>query len=105
MLRELLALIASGHSGTGESIARELGLRAPEVDDMLARLLSLGYVEDFASSCAPRCADGGGEKRAHCASCALCAVGMLASRAHVWILSPKGREALEAERAPARARP
>jgi hypothetical protein len=105
MLRELLALIASGHSGTGESIARELGLRAPEVDDMLARLQSLGYIEDFASSCASCCADDVGEKRGHCASCALCAVGMFASRAHVWILSPKGREALKAERDLAQARP
>ena len=56
MLRELLALIAAGHSGTSESIARELGLRAPEIDDMLARLLSLGYIEDMAASCASCCA-------------------------------------------------
>jgi hypothetical protein len=105
MLRELLALVASGQGGTRESIARELGLRAPEVDDMLSRLRSLGYIEDYASSCASCCAGGEAKKSAYCASCSMCAVGIFPSQAHVWILSPKGREALKAEQGGARARP
>jgi len=69
MLRELLALIAAGGRTSREDMARELGLRAPEVDDMLAKLLSLGYIEDLAAACSACYEDGGGKAFTGCASC------------------------------------
>jgi hypothetical protein len=93
MLRELLALIAAGHKGTSESIARDLGLRAPQIEDMLARLLALGYIEDLAASCA----DGPEGKSTGCAGCSLCA-GHVGPQAHVWALTPKGRDSLGTEK-------
>lgn len=99
MLRELLALIASGRGGTKESIARALGLRLPEIDEMLAHLVSLGYIEDFAA-CAASCtscgADGGEKKSSACAGCSMSAACNFGAKAHVWTLSAKGKEALTA---------
>jgi hypothetical protein len=88
MLRDLLALIASGRGGTKENIALTLGLRAAEVDEMFSRLLELGYIEDFAASCAS-CASCS-------ASCSMCAAGGFGAKAKVWALSAKGKEALRA---------
>jgi len=97
MLRELLELIASGQGGTVEGIARTLGLSASEIGDMLSRLRSLGYIEDFAASCASSCADGDEKKRSACASCSMSAACNFGSKAHVWVLSKKGKEALKGE--------
>jgi hypothetical protein len=96
MLRELLALIASGRGGTKENIARTLGLRTAEVDEMLSRLLELGYIEDFAASCVSCCEDKGEKRRSFCASCSMCAAGGFGAKAKVWALSAKGKEALKA---------
>jgi DNA-binding Lrp family transcriptional regulator len=95
MLRELLELIASGRGGTVEGIARALGLSASEIGDMLSRLRSLGYIEDFAASCASSCADGDEKKRSACAGCSMSAACNFGAKAHVWILSEKGKAALK----------
>jgi hypothetical protein len=94
MLRELLERIASARGGTKENVARELGLGPAEIDDMIARLLSLGYIEDMASPCSS-CSDGEeGGARSPCASCSMCSAGALGPKARVWALSAKGRAAL-----------
>ena len=100
MLRELLALIASGQGGTVEGIARTRGLSAAEIGDMLSRLRSLGYIEDFAATCASSCTDDGEKKRSACAGCSMSAACNFGAKAHVWVLSPKGKTALKGEGAP-----
>ncbi len=81
MLKRLLALLADGQTWSNESLARALGVPSPMVDDLLARLVSEGYLScasigmsDACSGCAwrsPACSE--------------------ASRPAVWQLTDKAR--------------
>jgi hypothetical protein len=95
MLRELLALIASGGRHSPESAALALGLGRAEVEDMLTRLCALGYLEELSAAMAASCADS---ERKSCAGCAACPLGagcFKASQNRVWSLTPKGLESLK----------
>jgi hypothetical protein len=95
MLREILVLLASGTVRSPDAIALELGLSESEMDDMLTRLCSLGYVEEFSSAMASSCRD---DSLKACAGCAGCSAGACfpASKSRLWALSPKGRKSLSA---------
>jgi hypothetical protein len=95
MLREILALLAAGKAFTPEGIAHELGIKRPELEEMLNRLCSLGYVEEFSSAMASTCRDDGPKA---CAGCAGCSAGgcFPAAKSRLWALSPKGRKSLNA---------
>ena len=45
MMRSLLALLDSGGPMTRGAMAESLGVGLPELDDMIDRLIALGYVE------------------------------------------------------------
>lgn len=92
MMRKLLALIAAGGSGTRESMAHTLGLRIAEIDDMLERLASLGFIDEIKTSCSS-CSEGAGTCAA-CASCASCAERHFSAQARIWAVSAKGRNAM-----------
>jgi hypothetical protein len=97
MLRELLGLMAAGGMHTPESLARDLGLGRAEIEEMLERLCSLGYLEELSASLASSCGDTERKGRG-CAGCSGCALGsgcLEASKNRVWALSRKGREALK----------
>ena len=91
MLRELLALVASGGLSTVDGLARGLGALPSEVADMLAKLEELGYLEDAAAGLESPCPRGS----AGCAGCAFS--GSCAEEgARVWTLTEKGRRAASA---------
>lgn len=101
MLRELLTLLAKGPRAKGAvsraSMAGALGVSPSQIEEMLASLIKLGYVEDAARSCPDpaACSDSSSPKSA-CASCGLCGPGVFTdSRARLWQLSEKGRAAIE----------
>jgi hypothetical protein len=96
VLRELLSLMASGGRHSPESLALDLGLGRAEVDEMLARLCSLGYLEELSASLTSACSDTERKGRG-CAGCSGCALGsgcFEASQSRVWALSKKGRDVL-----------
>jgi hypothetical protein len=96
MLRELLALMASGGMRTPEGLSHDLKLSRPEIDDMLVRLCSLGYLEELSASLVSSCGDDE-RKGKGCAGCSGCALGsgcFEASKSRIWSLSKKGRELL-----------
>jgi hypothetical protein len=94
VLREILALLASGKAFTPGGIALQLGLKLPELEEMLKRLCALGYVEEFSSAMASSCSD---DNLKACALCAGCAAGgcFPAAKSRLWALTLKGRKSLE----------
>jgi len=87
MLKRLLALIADGgRTWSSESLARELGVPSPMVDDLLARLVGEGYL-----SCASRAPSS------VCASCSLRSPACdEASGPTLWQLTDKARRFVSA---------
>gem|GEM_PF-6569011 len=98
MLHELLALLSAGGATTREGMAAALGVGTREVDDMLERLESLGYLEKQGGDAASRV---GGRSCAGCSSCSSCSGCALSpgQLPTIWQLSPKGRRALDADSA------
>jgi hypothetical protein len=92
VLRAILAMLASGRPLTPGAIALELGVGAVELEDMLARLCALGYVEELSSELASACGDGSPELCAGCKGCASC---FPAPAMRLWRLGEKGRRAFE----------
>jgi len=107
MLRELLKLIVQGEISSQSEIAQTLGVDGAVLDDMIARLVSLGYLEDPASKADDaaktevagneRGPKGSGGTQGHCAGCAmaaLCHGGCFkGSKGKVWAVTDKGRKA------------
>ncbi|MGA2286136.1 MAG: helix-turn-helix domain-containing protein [Dehalococcoidia bacterium] len=87
MLKRLLALIADGgRTWSSELLARELGVPSPMVDDLLARLVSEGYL-----SCASPAASSA------CAGCSLRSPACdEASGPTLWQLTDKARRLVSA---------
>ena len=92
MLREILALLASGGTQRLDDLARSLGAQAPMIEDMLIRLCALGYVEDLSSLLGSSCADGESKACAGCSGCGLVSSCGQAPKSRVWALTEKGRE-------------
>jgi hypothetical protein len=99
MLRELLALIASGGFASKAEAARKFGIGEAAIEDMIARLVTLGYLENVSetlarSSCTGGCAGGQG-----CAGCPMaggCAKGFFrASQGTVFMMTVKGMRIVE----------
>jgi len=95
MLRELLKLIVQGEISSQSEIAQTLGVDGPVLDDMIAQLVTLGYLEDPAAkaeSAGPGCGPKG-----HCAGCAMsasCHGGCFkGSKGKVLAVTDKGRKA------------
>jgi hypothetical protein len=87
MLKRLLTLIADGgRTWSSETLARELGVPSPLVDDLLARLVSEGYL-----SCASRATSS------VCAGCSLRSPACdEASGPAIWQLTDKARRLVSA---------
>jgi hypothetical protein len=92
MLREILALLASGGTQRLDELARSLGTQAPMIEDILVRLCALGYVEELSGALASSCSDGGGKSCAGCAGCGFISGCGQAPKSRVWALTDKGRE-------------
>lgn len=99
MLRELLALIASGGFASKAEAARKFGIGEAAIEDMIARLVTLEYLENVSetlahSSCAGGCARGKG-----CAGCPMaggCAKGFFReSQGTVFMVTAKGLRVAE----------
>lgn len=105
MLRRLLSLIVAGEMASLGECAEKLGVSADVLDDMIARLVALGYVENASASCASAFASGGmgnGATGGGCAGCKGCAMagschgGIFAGRKGVaWQVTAKGRAAAD----------
>jgi len=93
MLRELLSHLASGDTRSLNDLALALGLSRPEIEEMLARLCSLGYVEELSSSLVSSCSDGEGKACALCSGCGFVSSCGQAPTSRVWALTQKGKEA------------
>jgi len=95
MLRELLKLIVRGEISSQNEIAQTLGVDGPVLDDMIAQLVTLGYLEDPAAK-AEAAGHGCGPKGG-CAGCAMaagCHGGCFkGSKGKVWSVTDKGRKA------------
>lgn len=90
MLRELLKLIIEGEINSHSEVARALGVDETVLDDMIAQLVSLGYLEDPAakSGC------GAGNACAGCSMAAGCHGGCFrGSKGKIWSVTDKGRKA------------
>jgi hypothetical protein len=89
MLRRILALLASGGTLTLESMALDLEVGRAEIEDMLARLCSLGYIEELRAAMVASCGDG---DSAPCSGCSGCTLGCgQGPKGRVWSLTAKGR--------------
>jgi predicted ArsR family transcriptional regulator len=88
MMRQVLQLMANGCRPLAiADLATAVGVQPLVVRDVLARLTTLGYVQDIA--CAART-----EKNSNCVTCRLengCDSGR---PPHVWVLTDNGRRAL-----------
>lgn len=92
MLRQILAMLASGGTHTLESLALDLVVDRSALEDMLAKLCTLGYVEELSASMAASCGDASPTR---CAGCSGCALGRSQTpQGRVWTLTSKGRGAL-----------
>lgn len=80
MLEKLLQRLADGGAHTPESLARELGVSRDTLDQMIADLVRLGYLEPVGGACEAQCAG--------CPSASVCAVG---TPQRVWALTEKAR--------------
>jgi hypothetical protein len=92
MLREILALMASGGTHTLESLALDLELSSAELEDMLTRLSSLGYIEELSAALSSSCMDGERKACAGCSGCGFVSGCGQAPKNRVWSLTSKGRE-------------
>jgi len=99
MLRALLALMVSGGGHTTESVARSLGVGCAEIAPMLARLRSLGYIEERSESGIVCRATSGGKACAACSACFRGGAFAGSTRGRVWTLTMKGSESLGKPRA------
>jgi len=81
ILRDLLALIASGQALSLEDAAARLNISKPLAEDMVKKMTELGYLEDPS-----QCTD----------SCSSCDSGncILVAHRKAWRLTEKGRQVL-----------
>ena len=95
MLRRLLSLIVAGEMTSLGECAEKLGVSADVLDDMIARLVALGYVENASASCAS--ASSAASSCGGCKGCSMarsCHGGLFAGRKGVaWQVTAKGRAA------------
>jgi radical SAM protein with 4Fe4S-binding SPASM domain len=96
MLRQLLHLIVSGEMTSRDECAARLGVSAESLDEMIGRLVALGYLENASASCASSAA-AGGAKGGACKGCSMagsCHGGCFADRKGIaWAVTAKGRSA------------
>lgn len=102
MLRELLRLIVRGELLSSTEAARKLGTNEVVLDEMIGKLIALGYLEDLSAKMAEAaCAGthGGGKKSSGCAGCPMagsCHGGCFTgSHGKVWAVTAKGRKAAD----------
>jgi hypothetical protein len=92
MLRKILTLLALGGTRTLESLALDLEVDRAEIEDIVARLCTFGYVEELTASMAASCIDSSS------AACAGCSGSTLscsqAPKGRIWSLTAKGMRAL-----------
>ncbi|HNY21633.1 MAG TPA: FeoC-like transcriptional regulator [Treponemataceae bacterium] len=91
MLRELLSLLAGDGAFSPDEAAAKLGVSVATLDDMLARLVALGYAEDAAKAMACAAASGA-KKTGGCAGCPM-AGHCHGAGTKAWTITAKGREA------------
>lgn len=100
MLRRLLSLIVAGEMTSLPECAAALGVKPDTLDEMIARLVALGYIENASTSCASALAAASAAGTGACGSCKGCAMagschgGLFAGRKGVaWQVTAKGRAA------------
>lgn len=97
MLRRLLSLIVAGEMTSLSECAATLGVKSDTLDEMIERLVALGYVENASTSCASALSAGGASSCGVCKGCAMagsCHGGLFAGRKGVaWQVTAKGRAA------------
>lgn len=88
MLKRLLSLIAEGNrTWSSETLARELKVPSPLIDDLLERLGREGYLTCASPAASPACA--------HCSARSTACDG--AAGPALWQLTDKARRLLSAE--------
>ena len=88
MLKRLLSLIAEGdRTWSSETLARELNVPSPMIDDLLERLGREGYLTSASRSASTACA--------HCSARSTACDG--AASPGLWQLTDKARRLLSAE--------
>jgi len=84
MLQQLLQTIATGEVRDLRVLAQEMDTNEALLDDMLARLVQMGYLK--------RIADSGCTECSHCAMKGSC---VTSGRARTWVLTEAGRRAAQ----------
>jgi len=93
MMRQVLQLLADGRLSTISDLARPLGVQPLVVREALAKLTTLGYVQDIA--CAART-----ERNASCVTCRSGNGRDSGCLPHVWVLTDSGRREVSKGSAP-----
>jgi hypothetical protein len=101
MLRRLLSRIVAGEITSLPECAAAFGVKPDTLDEMIARLVALGYIENASTSCASSLsAVGANSCGGACRGCAMacsCHGGAFAGRKGIaWQVTAKGRAAAAA---------